>query len=324
MRTLLASRGGRRGTKKGRSKILTLLRITRDDTYDRTYTGSSTEWAKWTNDRGIGERNRTKGIRIPDRAVLEVNRVLRNFRFDISYKQEYYKCIKSIKHPIDHIGAGEWYTEEHVHETTPYKVTEEHETEWYTDLDGIPDLERKRNRYKTARECVLAGSNDKRKDVYDPESASLTEVSSDIYVSRAMSQWDYAKQTAYVNFLIEPEEYIPLTFLCSEWIDYVISTGQVSGFRLPGVGTADYAVALEYLNVIKSYLTKREKEEKELITQVLERRHVTDVTALDPILSGTEWTRHLSEWKIENDIHKLHKKNVGKFVNYLLAAAGVK
>lgn len=304
--------------KKG-DRILTLLQVTRDDIYEKNYHGSSMEYTAWNNDRGIGERNRTKGVCVGSRKIMTVNRIVRNFRFDIRYRKEWYKCIEIIKHNLKKIGNGESYSLECIHEKQPYQVKENlWETMWYNDTEKLPILEEILESYKEDHEGVVTMSDEKVKYVYDLSSAELTETASDIYVSVPMEQWDYAKRTAYTNFKIENTEYIPLTFLCSEWIDYVIATGQVTGFRLPGEGQISFAVALEYLNIIKAYLTKRESEEKDLIQHAFKKRDPSVVQKLDPVMSGTEWTKYLSEWKIANDVHKLHTKNVGKFVDYLL------
>lgn len=304
--------------KKG-DQILTLLQVTRDDIYERNYHGSSTEYTAWNNDRGIGDRNRTKGVRVGSRKIMTVNRIVRNFRFDIRYQKEWYKCIEIIKHNLKKIGNGECYSPEYIHEKQPYQVKENlWETIWYNDTEKLPVLEEILEDYKGERESVVAMSDEKVKYVYDLSSAELTETASDIYVSVPMEQWDSSKQTSYVNFKIEDTEYIPLTFLCSEWINYVITTGQVTGFCLPGEGQISFAVALEYLNVIKTYLAKRELEEKALIQHALKKRDPSVVQKLDSVMSGIEWTRYLSEWKIANDVHKLHTKNVGKFADYLL------
>lgn len=113
------------------------------------------------------------------------------------------------------------------------------------------------------------------------------------------------KDTEYhVNFEVMHYEYIPATFLCSSWINEVITTGNIGDIRFPGARPS-FADLLPYLHILKEELEEREKNEKLLLIQS------GGEAFLD---THDDWDANLCEWKIKNQIHELTKARAKKFL----------
>ena len=109
----------------------------------------------------------------------------------------------------------------------------------------------------------------------------------------------------YVNFRFYPDEVIPLTFLCTDWVRSVITTGDIGSFRLCGADM-NFSDMLPYLHIMLKHLEEREAEEKEMISRTEEGSRF--------IKENPGWSAALCEWKIANHIHSLTPTRAKKFI----------
>lgn len=115
---------------------------------------------------------------------------------------------------------------------------------------------------------------------------------------------DFKKTTYHVNLEVYEEEYLPLTFLCSSWIDEVIQNGSIGNLRLPGV-TPSFADMLPYLHKMLEYLKDRKETEKDMLIKAGGKAFVE---------ANSDWDAILCEWKIANNIHNLSPTRAKRFL----------
>ena len=122
------------------------------------------------------------------------------------------------------------------------------------------------------------------------------------FISVPMETW--TGSGARVNFEIMPDEYVRTTYLCSTWLKYVITTGNVGDFRIGGTKMS-YAEALKYLNKLIEHVKKREETEKTLLLKAGGKKYIE---------SHSDWDRELCEWRIANRVTNLTARSAMKFV----------
>lgn len=61
-------------------RVMTGMRISRDDIYNRISHDD-----RWDNSRGIGEKNRTRGLSLPGKKILAVNKVIPGLKVEVKY-----------------------------------------------------------------------------------------------------------------------------------------------------------------------------------------------------------------------------------------------
>mgnify|MGYP006986006347 FL=1 len=96
----------------------------------------------------------------------------------------------------------------------------------------------------------------------------------------------------------------------SEWLTYAINTKNLGGWIIGGK-CVDYAYGIKYLNVALQHIRQREASEKERIDRVC-----PGFTEKRP-----SWMVDLSEWKLAEDVHSLHSRNVSKFLKWFAEKA---
>lgn len=107
----------------------------------------------------------------------------------------------------------------------------------------------------------------------------------------------------FVNFMVEDDEFIPMPFLCSTWIEEIIRSGKIGYYRLCGAEMT-YASFLPYLNQIKDHLKEREVLEKKLLDDI-------QVGWTD---AHPDWDAILCDWRIRNKVNTLTKRSAKKFL----------
>ena len=113
------------------------------------------------------------------------------------------------------------------------------------------------------------------------------------------------KDTTYhVNLEVYEDEYFPLTFFCSSWINEVIQNGSIGNLSFPGA-TPSFADMLPYLQKIREYLIKREETERQMLIEAGGQLFV-DTTS--------DWDVMLNEWKLANNIHNLTPTRAKRFL----------
>lgn len=299
--------------------VLTCLTITRDDIYEKTSDGRSRQYEAYNNDRGIGESNRTHDARIPSLKILPVNRVL----YDITVECRYQKIKADIE------GAGDSHrktfsllpTQEVLGEETS-TVTLHFQTilDWkqrglvsnkLSEAELLHALEisygMKQNYYymdERGREhsCgtyFFEKDETEQKVFYRKKyvSAVVTERVPHYFLSalKTSCYWESENASARANMEFLENEVIPLNYLCVTWIRYIITTGQIGGWRI-GRSSISYAQSLKYLNRILEFLKKIQEAEEKMLAEA----------GLGQWIEKTaEWDVAVLEWRIKHQIRRL-------------------
>ncbi len=108
---------------------------------------------------------------------------------------------------------------------------------------------------------------------------------------------------ARANFEVFTSEFINLVFMNSCWLNYVLSTQNVSGWEVAGTDV-DYAYALRYLSKALRFVKKREEKECANILLV----------GGSHIIDNPDWPVALSEWKMEHGVRELTEYQAKRFV----------
>lgn len=306
--------------KKG-DPILVGLRITRDDGY------RDAEKA-WANNRGRGDKNRTHDASIPY-GIHTINLVEDSLVFELTYEKteaiiETVDISNSVSADIikstgKTIGSGkeiivvsseerdrirsikilenQGNIEALIKKVLGYRINEDtwyYENENYINTviqshgKSTPVLEAFTGYWKVS-EAEASKPHFKKKYV----SIKLKEKEPHYYIStKALS---YAGTNYPVNMEVFPSEIVNLTYLCSTWITYVITTGNLGDFKIASEKIS-YAEALKTLKNAEAFLKSREETEK----AVLEKHGLAEWIAANP-----DWPAILTDWRIEKKIRRL-------------------
>lgn len=113
------------------------------------------------------------------------------------------------------------------------------------------------------------------------------------------------------NFEVYPEEFINLTYMNSVWLEWVINSKTLGGWKVGGCAV-NYAYAIRYLNTALDYVRDREVREKAFIDSV------------DPEVCKTaEWQVKLSEWKIEKSVREMNEYQAKRFCKFMTGLKSV-
>lgn len=132
-----------------------------------------------------------------------------------------------------------------------------------------------------------------------------------VSVEKAESGWrremrgGEAGKNARSNFEVYRDEFINLAFMNSEWLLYAINNRNLGGWVIGGQ-CVDYAYGIKYLNVALQNVRQREAAERDII-----EAKMPGFTSEHP-----GWMVKLSEWKIQNNVHRLHSRNVSAFLAF--------
>ncbi len=298
--------------------VLTTMHITRDDRYERDFSGQSTRYKAWNNDRGRGEKNRTHDASLADCTVYPLNLIDRTDIYRVYYLEYPYSFTvketvlsetetsrrtttsttpgEQLQGPpvLDHQDIEIENYEKcsiNIRGLTPYEVYKSlsHLIERWYDIGEIKvnyrshwgDAKSEGKAYlRSFYKCELVGTD------------------FDYFLSAEKDpNWETGK-SAKANLQIYPNEVLNLTFLNSVWLRYAINNKKLGSFKL-GNNQVDYAQAVRYLNKALFYLDEREKEEAALLSPYMELYD--------------EWQVDLSEWKIKNNIHRLTDTRAKRF-----------
>ena len=303
--------------------VLTGMRVTRDDIYDYSSHYSS-EYAAYSNDRGIGEKNRTHGVSIPGFKFMPINKVLKSATVEVSFDivramavvndqytfrsdnakawdvvkdtsgeliGSYTKKIRLSKEDFN--SAGTLFNYKKVvmakFNNSPFVRIDKETGEIY--CSAVPCA----TRYEWLPNLYHYGFLEI-KDIKVLNEEQYT------FISVPMETWN--DSGAKVNFEIMPGEYVRTTYLCSTWLKYVITTGNIGDFRIGGTKMS-YAEALKYLNKLIEHVKEREETEKTLLLEAGGKEYIE---------SHSDWDRELCEWRIANRVTNLAARSAMKFV----------
>jgi len=309
--------------------VLTGLQISRDDHY--SFNGYRRRDERFSNNRGIGEKNRTHDASIPAFKIVPVNKVL----FDLTIQYEYEKIkVIGTKKEHSYIGGGGTYT------TIDYSKTDEvigtDSSQCTLDYDTINTYKRDNiltnkltekclfrliSNYTQldTRYCFIDKNGNERDVTYC--SAEIEEIADAVIYGKRLvsvsvynieyhyflsalkgdSHWRDTESRANMEFY--RGEVIPLTYLCPTWIKYVITTGNIGNWQLGGEYIS-YAQSLKYLNRILQHLKELQTEEQKMLT---------DAGLGDWIAKNPEWDVSVVEWRIENGIRKMTPYQAKRF-----------
>lgn len=323
--------------KKG-DDIITILRLSPN---------REGKYKKYSNDRGIGYRNRTSETSLAGKTVYPVNLILNDAIVEYAFEaievtefigaeeinctrdgvttREKCPCIQySVTNNVLFTGQGtaefgfETYKEMKAQHRDLVQATINHEDALGNAYNAIPDLF-----YKD--EC---GAEHKyHKQTYDYWNKKPLQVTDkQLYCKRitecrivkevphtfvSVEQNGYGsysnnfKNTTYhVNLEVYEDEYFPLTFFCSSWINEVIQNGNIGNLSFPGASPS-FADMLPYLHKMLEHLKEREEAEKDMLLAAGGKSFVE---------ANSDWDAILCEWKIVNNVHTMSLSRAKKFV----------
>ncbi len=307
--------------------LLTGMHVTRDDIHDY---GSryNTQYQAYSNNRGIGERNRTHGAGIPALSLLPVNKVLKEMSVNVTFalvkgKAEVnpkYRCWDNspaysvVKDPSGEVLGT--YTCKMYLDADDFnaagtlvnlkKVVEakyKNSSLWYVnEKNEIEAVSSRPVKFEYLPDLTKVGV---------PEIKDVEALDSECHTYISVPMQTYKSSNARVNFEIMSDEYIRTTYLCSTWLKYVITTKHIGDFRIGGTGMS-YAEALKYLNKLIGYVKEREEEERKLLMEA---------GGEDYLEAHPEWDRELCEWRLENRIVSLTARSAKRFLAELRACS---
>lgn len=279
--------------KKG-DYILTTIAITRDDHY------AGTAYKPWHNDRGRGEKNRTRDASIPNRAVIPVN--------CIDKIDTYLVTCDIIKWAEADDGSGKPVpTDEVIGEREfRFSVTNDIYTSNYPSFRGmspqqILDAINEFSHRWDGTVCYYHCNNDQNAS-YKAKRIELRATEYEYYVSakKTDSNWNGKGRDSFANLEIREGEYINLTYLNSVYIRYAIANRQANEVRIAS-HTVNYKTMIPYLQTALRYLDEREQAEAAMLKPYME---------LYP-----DWQVDLSRWRMENNYHTLTPTRAKKFAS---------
>lgn len=299
--------------KKG-DMVLTIQYITRDD----AYSSAGTQFQRYNNDRGRGDKNRTHDVSIANSTVYPINLVETDATYTVSYLCYPYDC-KNEKVPITDTS---WTVNHHFMELAgPPELKEEEITleagKFYPDFYPYA---KDRLTEENVKKWVIWKNKYYRNDSISYEPRAFTDeykcykkVVHDVkykqsdphyYISEEKSDcaatWDSSKKMARANMEVFKDEFLNLTYLDSVRIRYAITNRKLGGWKI-GRRAVDYAKAIKYLNVALSYVLNREEEEKNMLLEHME-------------VLPENWQVTLAEWRHENSYHRLTPARAKSFV----------
>lgn len=238
---------------------------------------SHDSWFYSKNDRGVGYANRTHDVSASDGDIHKINHIIEYPHYYIFYREN-----NSKQEPK--------YTCKLNNEAYHYR----------RELNEYPPTAEKLKEIETSDNITIVGHGN----------VSTFEYFISLFKDL---RWDKDKSDYKVlpkaNFQIFEREYVNMTFFNSIWITYIIQNKNIGKLGWGRSIDVDYAYVIKYLNIMRKHLIEREKEEATLINCFLPQGKNIDCVA--------EWQVKLSEWKFENNIHKIGTRAAKQFAKYI-------
>lgn len=295
--------------------VLTVQSVTRDDAH--CYGPNSTQYNRYDNDRGRGDKNRTYDVALSNCTVYPITCIDTEDTYVISYRRHFLDCTE-IRIPYSNsdvsgyhikckfgnetgetedgedevrVTNGKYY-DVNVRGLSPEETVRKIQAAEYHDTYGV---NHKATTYDSA--------SGKTKAYYDEIlSIEKTKTEQYDYISEVKSDgrynWDSSVKPARANMLIYSDERLNLTYLNSVWVRYAITNRKIGAWSIGGQ-SVDYAYSIKYLNKALEYLDAREKEEAEMLGKYME---------LYP-----DWQIDVSKWRMEHGYHALTDARAKKF-----------
>lgn len=318
-------------------KIVTILGLSPEKTQG---------YSAFINDRGIGSKNRTHDVSVPGKKIYPINTVLYDMVYEFQYeaikvteelgskksnwivdgvptvKEEptiLYNRIEEVlfkdksKTTINFENARE-LKEKNVLDYVISQMdaigSKFHVGLYYKENGQLKKHVRWSDRsfYNHSTEPELSGL-----ELFEINITGVKLIEKYPHTFISLEQYGYGsyandfKETKYnVNFEIMDDEYLRTTFLCSSWINEVITNSNIGHLHFPGA-TPSFADMLPYLHLILDEVKQREEVEKELLITAGGQEYID---------SNENWDVALCEWKIKNEIHELTPTRAKRFLNH--------
>ena len=303
--------------------VLTGMHVTRDDIHGYSSRYSS-EYAAYSNDRGIGEKNRTHGVSIPGFKFMPINKVLKSATVEVSFDIIKATAVVNNQYTFSSDNAKAWdVVKDPSGELLGSYTKEIHlNKEDFNSAGTLINYEKvvmaKFNNRPFGRidketgeiHCSAAPCATRHEWLLNLDDCGFLEIKDikvldeELYTFISVPMETGNDSGARVNFEIMPDEYVRTTYLCSTWLKYAITTGNIGDFRIGGTKMS-YAEALKYLNKLIEHVREREEAEKTLLFGAGGKEYVE---------SHSDWDRELCEWRIANRIVNLTSRSATKFV----------
>lgn len=306
--------------------VLTTVRITRDDIYERSYGGTSRCYEAYNNDRGIGDKNRTKDASINGLSILPINKILPDLFLEVRYENREYVMTelhdswhadfaetgnilneetKTVKISYDSVNSYSRLGGFHL--SNPTQDMLKGIVNQYTGIneDSFYTIDEKGQTVQFIRDHIEnpAGKKYYRKHIKE---VRIVEAKKHYFLSAEKEDY-WGDKVSRANLEFFWDEAIPLTYLCPTWVQYAITTGNIGRWCV-GNKRLNYAQSLRYLNIILDYLKKARKAEAEAL----------DMAGLDTWMEeNPEWDVDVVEWRIKNRVRKLTPYQAKRFANFI-------
>lgn len=334
--------------------VLTGTRIHRDDY--RTDAGRA-----WSNNRGIGNRNRTAGASLPGKTVMPINRVIPclSVKYAVKVCRAYLETIPDGRTMYEYDGGKcrtsyliqdrddavvvklpdyrIVYTDEVMKEEETTKTVGGEDWLFYArwnnsrsyrslskeQLMEVSGISRAIMYIDDCgRERWACGEFDGKKAAYELQEKGIRlfyrKVTDAVILGETEHEYYCTARTwgargeYNVNFRIYDGEMIPLTFLCSTWLNSVVTSGDTGWYCLCDAGMS-YADMLPYLNIALTHIREREKDEK---------ARIEEAGGGEWLKENPDWDAVLCEWKISRKCHVLTKRRAAQFLRDCASPSG--
>ena len=300
-------------------QVLTTIRVTRDDTYD-SFTGKSTRYQKYNNNRGRGDKNRTHDAVLANNTVYRIN-VIDVYEYYTNHCEKYLSLVAEEYGPETRLeGGGVARSVRHSFKRTDVLIDGSYSMDFTVengyisgiqkpdyDVRGLSDdqvyaryleLDRKLWRFFLDDHLEAGFSDEDRKGYYIVPKGFSKRTDKEYFISAPKrDSVDFGKK-AYANLQVFPNEYLNLTYLNSVYVEYALRNKKIGGWRC-GDTVIDYAASIKYLKKALAFLREREEQEAKMLSAYMD---------LYP-----EWQVDVSEWRMKHGYHTLTDARAKKF-----------
>lgn len=300
-------------------QVLTTIRITRDDIYD-SFTGKSTRYQKYNNNRGRGDKNRTHDAVLKNNTIYRIN-VIDVYEYYTIHCEKYRSLVTEKYGPEIRLeGGGIARNVSHIYERTNELIDGSYSMDFTVengyisgiqkpdyDVRGLSDdqvyaryleLDTKLWRSFLDDHMETSFSDEGRKGYYLVPKGFSKRTDKEYFISAPKQDSVDFGRKACANLQVFPNEYLNLTYLNSVYVEYALRNKKIGGWMC-GNTAIDYAASIKYLKQALAFLRKREELEAEMLTAYMD---------LYP-----EWQVDVSEWRLQHGYHKLTLPRAKKF-----------
>ena len=300
-------------------QVLTTIRVTRDDAYD-SFTGKSTRYQKYNNNRGRGDKNRTHDAILSNNTIYRIN-VIDVYEYYTIHCEKYRSLVTEEYGPETRLkSGGVARSVRHIFKRTNELVNGSYHMDFTVKngyISGIqkPDcdvrsltddqvyaryleLDAKLWRFFLDDHLETSFIGEDKKGYYIVPKRYSKRTDKEYFISAPKrDSVDFGKK-AYANLQVFPNEYLNLTYLNSVYVEYALRNKKIGGWRC-GDTVIDYVASIKYLKKALAFLREREEQEAKMLSAHMD---------LYP-----EWQVDVSEWRMTHGHHTLTDARAKKF-----------